>query len=405
MTTHKMRARWVVPMDQPAIENGAVTMAEGRIVEIGPCKQPSGCYEDLGDVALIPGLVNAHTHLEFSDQAIPLGPAGRGLPAWIRSVIADRQRGNRDAKTAIGKGLSESLRCGVTTVAEIATSPAAYYDTPLPTPNLLLLAEAIGFSNARVESVFQGVQQQVAGYQARQNGKASVGISPHAPYTVSLKLLDQLVELATEQHFPIAMHLAESREELELLRENAGPYRELLEERSMWDSEVIPRGTRPLVYLEKLSRAEESLVVHGNYLDSEEIEFLGQHRASMTVVYCPRTHEYFGHEHYPLKAMLAAGVRVVAGTDSRASNPDLSLLEELRVIAGRFPAISPEDVLAMGTFQAAEAIGWGSSIGTISVGKRADLVALPCFADGNPEEAILSSEAQPMAVWLRGERL
>lgn len=405
MTTHTLRARWVVPMDQPAIENGAVTISEGRIVEVGTCQQSPGSYEDLGDVALIPGLVNAHTHLEFSDQAVPLGPAGRRLPAWIRGVIADRQRANRDANAAIAKGLAESLRCGVTTVAEIATSPAVYYDSAIPAPNLLLLAEAIGFSNARAESVFHMVLQQVAGYEARRNGEASLGISPHAPYTVSLKLLDQLVELATQRHFPIAMHLAESKEELQLLRDNAGPFRDLLEERSMWDSEVIPRGARPLVYLEKLSRAEKSLVVHGNYLDSEEIEFLGQHRASMTVVFCPRTHEYFGHENYPLEAMRDAGVRVVAGTDSRASNPDLSLLEELRVIAGRFPAIPPEEVLAMGTSEAAEAIGWSSTVGTISVGKRADLVALPCAGDGNPEEAILSSEVQPMAVWLRGERL
>ncbi|MEQ8837184.1 MAG: amidohydrolase family protein, partial [Lacipirellulaceae bacterium] len=249
-----LRARWVLPMDTPAIEDGMVTISGGKIVEVGRAAEFSGPCEDLGDVALIPGLVNAHTHLEFSDQQAPLGPADEGLPAWIRSVIADRQRGNRDAKAAIQKGLAESLEFGVTTVAEIATSPASYYYADSDIPNLLLLAEAIGFSHARADSVFQGLEHQIAGYLEKCNidsGVAGVGVSPHAPYTVSLKLLDTLIELAVANRYPVAMHLAESEEELQLLRANDGPFQELLDERSMWDPEVIPLGTRPLDYLKR----------------------------------------------------------------------------------------------------------------------------------------------------------
>src|SRR5205823_8486807 len=139
---------------------------------------------------------------------------------------------------------------------------------------------------------------------------------------------------------------------------------------------------RPLDYLQTLATAHRALVIHGNYLAADEIQLLAAHRDCMSVVYCPRTHAYFGHEHYPLEAMLAAGVRVAVGTDSRASNPDLRLFEELREIARRHSAVSPEAVLQMGTLAGAEALGIAHEYGSITPGKRARLavVTLPSNA-------------------------
>lgn len=198
------------------------------------------------------------------------------------------------------------------------------------------------------------------------------------------------------------MHLAESREELQLLAEGAGDFADLLEERSMWDSTAIPHGTRPIDYLYTLAKAPRSLVIHGNYLTADEFALLGTRRDCMSVVYCPRTHAFFAHEPYPLSQMLSAGARVVLGTDSRASNPDLDLLAEMRVAADRHPDASAVDFLRMATLDAAEALGIGRDVGSLTAGKRADLIALPCTSR-DPIEVILDSHTRATRVWRAGQ--
>lgn len=374
MSDYTLRARWVLPIDAPPLEGGYVAVADGVIAEVSGSNPGRGPVTDLGDVVLLPGLVNAHTHLEFSGLAKPLGAPGMSLPAWIRTVIADRGRGDRDAAAAIAAGLHESAAAGVTTIGEIATSPTALYDVE-QAPRSLLFQEAIGFSAGRVDSVAAEMERRV------EAAGGAAGISPHAPYTVHPELLTRLVDLAISQQLPIAMHLAESREELQLLREGAGPFQELLAERSMWDGAAIPRGSRPLDYLRQLARAPRSLAIHGNYFDAEELAFVAAHRERMSLVYCPRTHAYFGHEFYPLEAMLAAGVRLTLGTDSRASNPDLNLLREVQFAATRFPGVDPAVLLRMATLDAAEALGLGDVVGSLTAGKRAELMTVRCDDD------------------------
>jgi cytosine/adenosine deaminase-related metal-dependent hydrolase len=233
------------------------------------------------------------------------------------------------------------------------------------------------------------------------------GISPHAPYTVSPILLRQLVTLARTRNMPLAMHLAESREELAFLKTGTGPFQELLDERSMWDAEAVPRGSRPLDYLRLLADAPRALVIHGNYLNDEEMAFLAGKRERMSLVYCPRTHAFFQHEPYPLTAAIAAGVRVALGTDSRASNPDLDLLAEMRFVARAYPTIDPHDVLRMGTLLGAEALGREDEVGSLTPGKLANVVAVPLPEDlrGTPNDllaAILAYGWPVSSVWLRG---
>jgi cytosine/adenosine deaminase-related metal-dependent hydrolase len=371
MTQQTLRARWVLPIDGPPIEGGFVTLRDGVIASVGARATEAGAVTDLGDVVLLPALVNAHTHLEFSGLAKPLGSPGMSLPTWIRSVIADRGRGDRDAAAAIAAGLKESRDAGVGAIGEIATSPAALYEAN-DDGRLLLFQEAIGFSAGRVDSVFAEMERRV-----ELAGNAA-GISPHAPYTVHPRLLERLVDLAVERRLPVAMHLAESREELELLRDGAGPFQELLADRSMWDASAIPRGSRVLDYMRQLSRAERSLVIHGNYLDAEEIAFAASQRERMSVVYCPRTHAYFGHEPYPLAAMLDAGVRVAFGTDSRASNPDLNLLR-------------------MATLDGAVALGLDRTYGSLDVAKSGRVITIACDAqERDPYAPLLGGSGQPI---------
>jgi cytosine/adenosine deaminase-related metal-dependent hydrolase len=397
-----LQARVVYPVDRPPIEHGLVTIEDDRIVAVGD-NRPGGHIIDLGDVALLPGFVNAHTHLEFSYLQQPLGQPGMPLIDWLRLVIAERGRRSDPTLESIAGGVLESHASGVMTIGDIATSNETY------AADITQFHEVIGFSRARADSAFQALQNRfldlaAAGITVRQ------GVSPHAPYTVSPALLRKLIKFANDHHFPVSMHLAESHEELELLRNGTGQLKALLEERSMWDGDAIPPGMRPIDYLRMLSEAPCTLVVHGNYLENDELAFLGAERRKMTLVFCPRTHAYFFHPPYPLGAALAAGVRVALGTDSRASNPDLSLLSEMRHVARMHQEVDPNTLLFMGTLAGAEALGRDQFVGAIAPSMTANLVAVPIPANskGSPNDilaALFADDAGPSAIYLAGRRL
>ncbi|HZN34991.1 MAG TPA: amidohydrolase family protein, partial [Pirellulaceae bacterium] len=200
---------------------------------------------------------------------------------------------------------------------------------------------------------------------------------------------------------PVAMHLAETREELELLESHSGPLVEMLGSLGAWQPTALSRGLRPLDYLRTLATAHRALVIHGNYLAADEIEFAAAHRDRMSVVYCPRTHAFFRHEPYPLAKMRDAGVRVAVGTDSRASNPDLNLWSELRHIAEHHRGVSPDEILRMGTLAGAEALGLDGDLGSITPGKSARLVMASLPAGGQAAlAAILESASTIVPVHL-----
>ena len=363
-----LQARVVFPVDQPPIENGIVTIDGDRIVAVGT-KADSGEVIDLGWVALLPGLVNAHTHLEFSHLQQPLGKVGMPLVDWIRLIIAERARGNLVTLENINRGLLECHSHGVTTIGDITTGAAA------SAADVTHFHEVIGFSQARAESSLRVVIERIK-FQPPSHHLLH-GISPHAPYSVSQKLLKALVSHARELSLPMAMHIAESPDELELLRDGTGPFRKLLEDRSMWDPEAVPLGSRPLDYLHILADAPRTLVVHGNYLNDEELRFLAANHERMSLVYCPRTHAFFDHPTYPLSRAIDAGVHVALGTDSRASNLNLDLLAEMRLIMQSHPAIDAQKVLRMATLNGAEALGRVADVGSLTPGKIANLIALP----------------------------
>ena len=417
MTTRAFQAAWLFPISSPPIENGIISIDEDRIVAVDKNVTDSDPI-DLGEVAILPGLINAHTHLEFSDLTKPLDVQGR-FPEWIRRVIEYRVKrgaGEGSAKqAAIAAGLAESTAGSVAAVGEIATLPFELENytggtAGLPSSGALagdtagqassatrrrlegtIFLELLGLDPDREAELVAAARDHLAGDFGSVSWSA--GLSPHAPYTASPELVAAAVALAMEFDASIAMHLAETREEMELLATGGGPLVEFLEEIGAWRCNAIPLGSEPLDYLRLLAEAPRSLIVHGNYLVDEELRFLGEQREQMSLVYCPRTHERFGHPTYPLVSALAAGVRVALGTDSRASNPDLSLFEELRHVANSFPQVSREDVLAMGTINGAEALGVSDRHGSLEAGKSSALTVIQLGTGDDPYDRLLADDA------------
>lgn len=397
-----LQARYLFPVSAPPLAGGVATIEGERIVAIGR-SAPGDCEcVQLGNVALLPGLINAHTHLELSDAAAPLGTPNMAFPDWIRHVMTFRQGRKVDDISPVKRGLTESMRCGTTTVGEIAMpgwSPAEFDAAAI---DAVIFLEAIGLTHERVQEKLAEAEQHLA---APAVGNRRAGLSPHAPYSVRLELFDGLVARAAQARAPIAFHLAESREELQFLAAGDGPFRDMLQRLGVWDPAMIPRGTRPLNYLRRIAAARvQALVIHGNYLDDDEIEFMARHRRTMSVVYCPRTHAYFGHARHPLPGLLAAGANVALGTDSRASNPDLNLLEEMRRLRREFGELSSATVLELGTLRGAEGLGQASSCGSLEPGKFANLavVPLPDNDAADPHELLWTAAPSGIKSMYRG---
>lgn len=378
----------------PPMEGGVVTVVGQRIVALGR-RVWAGRVHDLGDVALVPGLLNAHTHLELSGVPNPLGRPGIAFTRWLEEVM--RFRSTRDASAAQGAmqhGLAECRRYGTAAVGDIVQrgwTPAAVENTGVHvTAFLELIAPTEGRAAALGEQPLDHLRQPP-------NTEWRPGLCPHAPYTVVGALRRQAIAWAAAFQAPLAFHLAESQEEIEFLRHGRGPLCELLEARG------IPSGPfagklRPLDLLRELAEAPRTLVIHGNHLDAEEMAFLAQRRATMAVVYCPRTHAWFQHPPYPLAPMLSMGVRVVLGTDSLASAPDLDMLAEVRYVAAHHPNVSPRLALELATLESARALGLEHEFGILAPGRRAALaaIALPLRHAADPYELLLEGTPAPV---------
>lgn len=412
-TSHRrsLRARYVFPVAGEPIPDGVLTIGGERIVAVG---SPAGArpfggtlgmshrweVEDLGNVAVLPGLVNAHSHLEFSDLSAPLGEPGMGFVDWVRHVMEFRL--SRPGGRAVAQGLRESTRLGTTTLGEIAQPDWPVRQVEDARLDATVFLELIAPTVERVASAAELAEQHIRA--ASLPAGWHPGLGPHAPYSVHPELLAAAVCLSAAEHVPLAFHLAESPEEMQLLREGRGPLRDRLVDLGAWDPRAVPPGTRPLDYLRTLAAAHRTLIIHGNYLDHEEIDFLAGRAERMSVVYCPRTHVYFAHAAYPLEQMLAAGVAVALGTDSRASSADLSLLAEMRLVARRYPAVPREVVLQLGTISGARALGRDHEVGSLEPGKYANLavVALPDRDAADPHELLFDAEGPVVQTWYRG---
>ena len=369
-----------------------------RIVALGKANQmPPASPTDLGDVAILPGLVNAHTHLEFSDLTKPIGQAGIKLHDWIGEVVRHRQRPHAEAvATSIQRGIEASRDSGVSLVVDIATTPMPTLNLPaMVAPEVTFMAEVLGLTPERSQNKLACAIQHIE--QQSSVGSYRAGISPHAPYSTPLTLVEQCVTLSKRHNLPLAMHIAESLEERQLIEQGDGPFADRLNAIQVFDSSIFPWGKDAMVALIRLlADAPRSLLVHGNDLRPREIELVARH-PQMTVVYCPRTHAFFGHAKHPVAELLGAGIRVALGTDSLASNPDLSLWREVQWLLLNRQDLSWQSLLSMATINGADAIG-RSDHGRIAPGALAYLLTLPTKAVS--EDQIAESMVQSQPSWL-----
>ena len=364
-------ARWVVPVDGPPVEHGVIDVENGRIVAIHQDKgEHTLTFED---GVVIPGLVNAHTHLEFSSLATPLRAGS--FSSWIRAIVSHRRERTISNSDASARGVLECAESGTTTVGEIATegwSRELLAGTDLRT---VAFRELIALDPDRIASQLEIAASHLDLTSAADSAGVIAGLSPHAPYSVHPELFREICGLAAGRKAPVAFHLAETREELELLERARGPLVELFREMGFWIDGQIPLRRRPLDYLLELSVVPRGLVIHGNYLANDEIDWLADH-PNLSVVYCPRTHSVFGHSPHPWRRMQERGVRVALGTDSRASNPDLSLWSEVLFLRERYPDVEPALLLQMATLNGAIGLGLEEVTGSLTPGKAADLAVI-----------------------------
>ena len=408
-----LAARIVCPVGGPPLDDGVVEIGDGLILEVH--QRPHAETLHLGNVAILPGLVNAHTHLEFSNLQSPLGPP-KPFAAWIGSVVAERRRrcrpdaagSSRAEADPIARGLRECFATGTSVVADIVTGALADADNleqvqrAIQAGRLIPFPELISPTPAGVSATLDKARE-YARTVSDHTGDAEVGLSPHAPYTVTRELLDRAVQWADADMRPLAMHVAETREELELLEMGTGPLAEMPQRIGQWDPEALGVGGGLTPVLKALSQGRRTLLVHGNYLIDKDLQFIEGH-PGMSLVYCPRTHEYFGHDPWPLEQALERQITVALGTDSRASNPDLNLWEEAKTVSRRFPQLAPDAIFKMATIEGARALGIGHRFGTLAIGKSGDLCCVQLAGRGSdPLRAALHPDARVVGSMHAGE--
>ena len=366
---YSLGARWIHPILSRPLEHHWINVADGKVESISE-KPAYQSTHSLGENKIIlPAVVNAHTHLELSQLESPLEVPSRSMSDWVTALLAFRRSPAYNAVQGIQQAACQpELLESTIAVADIIPPTLEMADSGLMAakgaPLWLPFIELIGWRDNH---------EHFTNKQGTFPTRHTFGLSPHAPHTVCPTLLEQ----ALNQNMPIAIHLAETLEELQLLRHHTGP---LLERMRRADPEYNPQsvfiGKCPMDYLQLLSAAPHTLVIHGNYLDDDELRFLAAHRETMSVVYCPRSHAYFRHTPYPLQKMLAWGVRVLLGTDSLASVPNLNLVDEMQFILKNHPTIPAETIYHLGTWEGASALSLPEGFGTIQPGSPARFAIL-----------------------------
>lgn len=358
-----LTARWIMPVAGPPLKDGIVAVCGQTItaVEAHGLRTPD---IDFGNVAIIPGLVNAHTHLDLSGLRGKV-PAGADFIGWLKQIIAHRRTQTiQQIDAAIQLGLSESLNYGTTLICDIAAGGASWGCLAAAPVNSVIFHEVLGLLTSRLPQIENDIITWLRGKSI--TDRCMVGLSPHAPYSVNSAALVRTMQFA----LPVAIHVAETRDEVRLIEQKDGPFVAFLTELGVWEPEsLIPSYE----YILRHSVAPDPLLlIHANYLPPKIAIPL-----NATIVYCPRTHTAFGHAPHPFREFLKRGVRVALGTDSLASNPDLDLLAEARFIYDMYPEFPGEQLLRMATLSGAEALGWAETTGSLEPGKSADLVVVP----------------------------
>jgi len=387
-----IRARTVVTMDGPPIENGAVAFSGDRIVDVGKFDEikarNAGEVVDLGEQALLPGLVNAHCHLDYTCLRAKIPPQ-KSFADWIRAINTEKAKlSAKDYVASINEGFVEVKRFGTTTIANLTGFPEFVQQIRAPI-GTWWFAELIDVRAP--ERASELVDFAIASLKSAQNW----GLAPHALFTASKDLFRRCDKIARRENVLLTTHLAESREEMEMFRDASGPLYEFMNSigRPMDD---CGRGTPLELFLGVPGgRAlPEWIVVHLNELADCDFELLERSKTKFHVVHSPRSHDYFGHSRFSFERLRGLGFNVCLGTDSLASNQSLSLFADMRAFQKEFPSVSPEEIFQMATVNPARALRQENALGRIHPGFRADLIAVPSSQGGDPFGEVVAFDGE-----------
>jgi cytosine/adenosine deaminase-related metal-dependent hydrolase len=394
-------ADWILPVTGAPIRRGWVAIEGGRIVAVG--SEAPGDAADLGRAVILPALVNVHTHLELSYLRGRV-PAASCFTDWIRAVMAARRDhpDPTDAEIvgAASRAIDEACAAGTGLLGDVS-------NTLVTVPLLVetgvrarVFYELLGFKTDDPEARVREARATIA--RAGADGRrVRISLAPHAPYSVAPGLFRALrAELDRDPEPISSVHLAESIDELELLRSGTGPLRALLEDVGAWDPHWRPPGLSPVAYLSELGFLDGTVVaVHGVQFDGSDLSRL--RALGATVAACPRSNRHVGVGAPPLEACYAMNVAVAFGTDSLASAPDLDVFAELAEARRLAPRVPARKLIESATLAGAKALGFGDELGSVEAGKAAALIAVRVQEGVVDVEEYLVGGIKPAAVmWL-----
>lgn len=356
------RARCILPDSRRVLERGSITIQGDLIQEISAGSPGDGI--DLGDVVVMPGLINAHVHLDLSAVEGPI-PADQGMADWLAAVVQVRRSGESASRAILRRVIGEMTEAGTAVIGDICTSEAGREVLGEIGLAGVVFREVLGLKPERFEPLWQSAVSELDTL-----SPLVAGISPHAPYSTSREVYRRCCEL--ESRIPLATHWLESPEEIEFLGHGRGPLRDFLEDLGAFSSPWQPVED---VWLDFLGAGRWNLV-HANFLSDPDVHRLQDpvwRKRVAAVTYCPRTHAHFRHPTHPWKRLLDMGIPVALGTDSLASNPDLSVLGEARWLAARHPEVAPSVYFDMATIHGARALALEGRYGTLEAGKSATM--------------------------------
>jgi len=398
-----IRGRTVVTMDGAPIDNGAIAVSGTRIVEIGRFDdiktRNTGNIVDLGQQALLPGLINAHCHLDYTCLRGKISQQ-KSFTDWIRAINAEKSDLSPEGFLAsINDGFEEAKRFGTTAIANLTAFPELISQVQPPI-RTCWFAELIDIraperANELVESAIESLgAARPEPVVSEVEGGAPSGLAPHALFTASNELFRRCEEVAQQEHILLTTHLAESREEMEMFRDASGPLYEFL--KSIGRPTNDCGNETPLeLFLGALGdRALPSwILAHLNELTESDFDLLKESNSKFHVVHCPGSHNYFGHSPFAFDRLRSLGFNICLGTDSLASNESLSLFAEMRAFQKKFPRVSAEEIFQMITVNPARALRQENALGQMRPGFRADLIAVPCSSSTDVFEQILAFDA------------
>jgi cytosine/adenosine deaminase-related metal-dependent hydrolase len=380
---NRYHAAWVVPIEGEPIRDGWVSVDRGRIVALGRrAANDATPGIDLGDVAVMPALVNAHTHLELSYLRDQITPAS-SFTSWARQIIYARRMRPTDpmalqvpAEGAIDAAIDECVRCGTAVVGDIGNTHSAFRKLASSPLAGVFFWELIGFNlpdadfDALVEHAVGDLRELPA------TEKLRVSLAAHAPYSVAPLFFRAIKKAVNKMPFvPCSVHLAENVEEVELLMTGGGPWKTLMKDIGSWNHAWTAPGVGPVQYLEQMGFLDNRLLaVHGVQMSLADLETL--RTRGVTLVTCPRSNVHTGAGVPPIADFYDSGVRVAIGTDSLASSPDLNVFAEVATLHALAPSVPPSSLLESATIQGARSLGFDADYGTIEPGKLARLLAV-----------------------------